>query len=58
MNLKKSEWEGRGRVSLEAQESEHQATKKGLGLFPLLKHEPPGAAKDPATADRARRDPW
>ena len=54
MNLKKSEWEGRGRVSLEAQESEHQATKKGLGLFPLLNHEPPGAAKDPATADRAR----
>lgn len=32
LNLKQGEWEGRGRVSLEAQEGEPQATKKGLGL--------------------------
>ena len=55
---KKGEWEGSGRVSPEAQEGEHQATKRGLGLFPTPSHELPGAAKDPATADKTQRDPW
>lgn len=58
LNLKKQEWEGSGRVSPEAQEGEHQATKRGLGLFPPRNHELPGAAKDPATADETQRDPW
>ena len=53
MNRKQGEWEGRGRVSLEAQEGETQTTKKELGLSTPNNHKLLGAAKDPETPDKA-----